>query len=53
MRADCVLSQVMRYYSLIQRLLLAFYDPELASFLRWHKDNQNDIDLTGPVDGQA
>jgi hypothetical protein len=43
----------MPYYSLIQRFLLAFEDRELASFLQWHKDNQNNTDLTGPVDGQA
>lgn len=43
----------MRYFPLIPRLLLSFADPELASLYQWHANNQNDGELTGPVDGLA
>lgn len=43
----------MQYFPLIQRLKLAYADPELAMLYQWHKDNQNDAELTGPVDAEA
>ncbi len=43
----------MRYFPLIPRLRLAYADPELAKLYQWHKDNQNEEELAGPVDAEA
>src|SRR5450759_1225488 len=43
----------MRYFPLIPRLKLSYADPELAMLYQWHAVNQNETEVTGPVDGTS
>jgi hypothetical protein len=44
---------VLRYFSLIKRLLLAYKNPKLAKLYKWHAQNAMDGGVAGPIDGTA
>jgi hypothetical protein len=47
--------QVLRYFSIIQRLLLTYKNPQLAKLYQWHADNSMDGNsgFASPIDGLA